>query len=140
MVNQTVSIPTEPVVENYTMKNVLEFKDMDEAMMAEFHQALNAFKDLKVKQAEMAERLTIKAPTIVTTAAAPKADDSKMRSSVGMGSTLVSGHSPKGSENNMLNASFSQVSGGGKLSPRARRSMRNMTAEQKKALEAQSNQ
>lgn len=135
LVNQTVSIPTEPIVENYTMKNILEFKDMDEARMAEFHQALNAFQDLKVKQSEMAERLTVKEPKIIMISPAPKMDDTKMmRSSIGLNTTGVSGQSPQGSEIN-LNQSFS---GSVKLSPRARRSTRHLTLDQRKALEEKS--
>ena len=44
LVNQTVSIPTEPVIEKYTYKNVLEFKPLDEEMRAEFLQAVDTFR------------------------------------------------------------------------------------------------
>jgi hypothetical protein len=37
MINQTVSIPTEPVVENYTIKTIFEFKKMEEIMINEFN-------------------------------------------------------------------------------------------------------
>ena len=74
---------------------------MDEAKMAEFHQALNAFQDLKVRQTEMADRLKIKEPKIVTVSVAPKLDDSKMRSSIGLNSTNMSNQSPQGSVNNL---------------------------------------
>lgn len=47
LVNQTVSIPTEPVVEKYTYKNVLEFKPLDEEMRCEFLQAVDTFRQLK---------------------------------------------------------------------------------------------
>ena len=49
--NQTVSIPTEPVVEPITYKAVLEFKRMDEQMVSEFKSACDAYEELKANQA-----------------------------------------------------------------------------------------
>lgn len=39
LVNQTVSIPTEPIVEQYTFKNVIEYPRLDDEMMEEFRNA-----------------------------------------------------------------------------------------------------
>lgn len=83
----------------------------------------------------MNDRLTIVEPKIITTSTAPKLDDAKMRSSIGLNSTGASG-SPQNSEIH-LNQSFS---GSIKLSPRARRSTRYLTAAQKQALEDRVNQ
>jgi len=47
LVNQTVSIPTEPVVEQYSYRNVLEFASMDQDMMNEFQRAVASFRDMK---------------------------------------------------------------------------------------------
>jgi len=47
LVNQTVSIPTEPVVEQYSYRNVLEFASMDQDMMNEFQRAVTSFRDMK---------------------------------------------------------------------------------------------
>lgn len=43
LVNQTVSIPTEPVVECYTYKNIIEFPRMDEASVMEFERSLKNY-------------------------------------------------------------------------------------------------
>lgn len=50
LVNQTVSIPTEPIVEKYTCKNVIEYKKMDEAMIEDFEGALQKYESFKQKR------------------------------------------------------------------------------------------
>jgi hypothetical protein len=49
LVNQTVSIPTEPVVEKYTYKNVIEFKGMDQDMLDDFQGALDTYQSFREK-------------------------------------------------------------------------------------------
>lgn len=96
LVNQTVSIPTEPVVEPITYKAVLEFKAMDEAMLAEFHSACAAYDDLKASQAKLQEDLTMSVPVVITTAAPPTEKKERMRSS-DMKSTFMGSESDKAS-------------------------------------------
>ena len=55
--NQTVSIPTDPVVEPMTYKAVVEFKAMDEAMLKEFSSACDAYEELRAKQAALQKQL-----------------------------------------------------------------------------------
>jgi hypothetical protein len=62
LVNQTVSIPTEPVVEKYTFKNVLEYKAMSQDMIDNFHGALNSYKQFRQKQAQTEKDLTVTPP------------------------------------------------------------------------------
>ena len=46
-----MSIPTEPVVELYTYKNVIEYATMDEQMVKEFYGAVQQFADHREQQA-----------------------------------------------------------------------------------------
>ena len=111
LVNQTVSIPTEPVVEPITYKAVLEFKAMDAEMLAEFNSACAAYDDLKNAQAKLQEDLTMTVPVVITTAQLPTEKKERMRSS-DMKSTLL------GSD-----------SGGDKASPRGMGSQRGRDGE-----------
>jgi hypothetical protein len=44
-----VSIPTEPVVEKFTFKNVIEFKGMDQDMNDNFQNALDQYEVFRAK-------------------------------------------------------------------------------------------
>ena len=96
LVNQTVSIPTEPVVEPITYKAVLEFKAMDAEMLTEFHSACEAYDDLKAAQAKLQEDLSMTVPVVITTAAPPTEKKERMRSS-DMKSTFLGSDSEKAS-------------------------------------------
>lgn len=65
LVNQTVSIPSEPVKEKFTIKTVLEFVPMNDQMRNEFHSALNKYHDLRAKETQRQEELRIEEPTII---------------------------------------------------------------------------
>lgn len=49
LVNQTVSIPTEPVVDNFTYKNIIEYEAMDQDVQEEFREAVKKYEDNKKK-------------------------------------------------------------------------------------------
>lgn len=83
LVNQTVSIPTEPVVEHYTYKNILEFPSMEAAMQEEFNNAIRQYDEMIAQQEKEAKELKIEEPEVVTTAVATV--DKKM----GRGSELM---------------------------------------------------
>lgn len=87
--NQTVSIPTEPVVEKYTYKNVLEFKPMDEDMQDDFLQACETFHKMKAHQKKREQDLRVKEPKIITKAEPPQPERESRLRSTGMQSTMM---------------------------------------------------
>lgn len=70
LVNQTVSIPTEPVSETYTYKNVIEYVPMNEQMQNDFYTALNKYNDLIAAQKARSDKLSFTVPEVITTATA----------------------------------------------------------------------
>ena len=107
LVNQTVSIPSEPAVECYSCKNVLQFAKMEQDLVDEFERALKEYYDLKEYQAQRADQLKIRPPEVITQAVAPLTE-ARMRST-GMGSTLLGSQlSPKSGskKNSYLDASI----------------------------------
>lgn len=62
LVNQTVSIPTEPVVEGVTLKNIKEFVLPTQSQKDDFHHALNRYHDLRAKERQTQEDLKIEVP------------------------------------------------------------------------------
>jgi len=58
-------------MEQYTIKNVIEYKFMDETMQKEFMKALEMYQKLREDQARTKESLKFKAPKVVTEAAIP---------------------------------------------------------------------
>lgn len=65
LVNQTVSIPTEPVTEGVTLKNVKEFVLPTQSQKDDFHYALNKYHDLRAKERQTQEDLKIEVPVPV---------------------------------------------------------------------------
>lgn len=96
LVNQTVSIPTDPVVEPMTYKAVVEFKAMDEAMLKEFYSACDAYDELRANQAALQKQLATEDPVVITTAIPPSDKKDRMMRSSEMKSFLGS-NSDKGS-------------------------------------------
>jgi hypothetical protein len=74
------------VVENYTYKNVIEFKAMDQDMLGEFQGALDKYETFRENQLKTATDLTITEPIIITSALPPF--EKTMRSSGGMNTTM----------------------------------------------------
>ena len=89
LVNQTVSIPTEPVVEHYTYKNMLEFTPMDAEMQEEFNRAIQQYDEMVARQEKEAHDLRIEEPEVVTTAVAT-VDKKMARGSEMMMTTMLS--------------------------------------------------
>jgi len=135
LVNQTVSIPTEPVVEHYTYKNVLEFHEMDEERMQEFERALATYHAQEDKQGARAAELQIRDPHIITKAAPPMGErEARMRSThlTGMGSTIAASmHSPRSEANDttFLNKSLDSHARQPKASGRATEELERSMAE-----------
>lgn len=98
--NQTVSIPTDPVVEPMTYKAVVEFKPMDDAMLKEFYSACDAYNELKANRAALEARLATTDPVVITTAIPPSDKKDRMMRSSEMKSFLGS-NSDKGSPRSM---------------------------------------
>lgn len=68
LINQTVSIPTEPVNESYTTRAVKEFTSVTQAMKEEFNKALNRYNDLRAKEQAEQDSLRYEKPSVVTVA------------------------------------------------------------------------
>jgi len=120
-----VSIPQEPVKEQYTIKRVIEYKFVDEPMQNDFHKAMSMYKKLRKEQAKTAKSLKFKEPTVVTEAQPPQSDrpfGSDMRRSTLAASQMSPGSEDFGKSSSlyMMNSSNDSLS---KVSPRLTRRM-----------------
>lgn len=64
MVNQTVSIATEPEVSTYLQRNILEFEEPSDMQLEKFEAAIVAKNDMRAGQHAQRQKLKIEQPEV----------------------------------------------------------------------------